>query len=140
MAASRDDGRSMGTLLRDLADGSGQLVRHEVQLARVELGTIGARAAQGTVSVAVGSLAAVLGAMAIIAGIILLLGDAWLRDQYWLAALIVTVVLGVAAAWMGVHGARMFERKTLAPDETAETLREDAEWLKRQLTSGATSS
>ena len=81
-----------------------------------------------------------LGVMALLTGVILLIGDEWLRDRYWLAALIVTVLLSAVAAWMARRGTALLTPARLAPDETVRTLKEDKEWLKRQLTSGGTSS
>ncbi|HEU4643159.1 MAG TPA: phage holin family protein [Gemmatimonadaceae bacterium] len=140
MSARADGRRGLGDLLRDLADGSGRLVRQEVGLARLEvqelLGQIGA----GTAQAATGAVLLLIGAMALLTGIILLVGDAWLRDRYWLAALIVTVVLGIVAAWLGGRGVALLSPARLKPAQTVETLREDKEWLKRRLTSGVTSS
>ena len=131
----RNDGqRSLGTLLRDLAEGSAALVRDEVRLARVEFGGLLAGVGRGTVAVATGGVFALLGALAFLAGLILLVGDQWLRDRYWLAALIVTAVAGGAAVWFAKRGLGLLSAKQLAPDQTLATLQEDKEWLKRQLT------
>src|SRR5918912_708762 len=141
MAASRDDGRrSVGELLRDLADGSARLLRQEIRLARIEVGELLRGLARGTAQVAVGGVMMLLGVMALLTGVILLIGDEWLRDRYWLAALIVTVLLSAVAAWMARRGTALLTPARLAPDETVRTLKEDKEWLKRQLTSGGTSS
>ena len=77
--------------------------------------------------------------LTVAAGIVLLAGDQWLpRDMYWLAALIVTIVTGVLAAVFVRRGLARLAPSQLAPGQTVETLKEDKEWLKRQLTSGAT--
>ena len=131
----RNDGqRSLGTLLRDLAEGSAALVRDEVRLARVEFSTLLGSVGRGTVSVAAGGVLALLGGLAVLAGLILLAGDQWLRDRYWLAALIVTGIAGAAALWFTKRGLALLSPKRLAPDQTLATLQEDKEWLKRQLT------
>ena len=141
MAASQHDGRrTVGALLRDLADGSAQLVRQEIRLARIEIGQLLRGLSRGTAQVAVGGVMMLLGVMALLTGVILLIGDEWLRDRYWLAALIVTVLLGAVAAWMARRGTALLSPARLAPDQTVRTLKEDKEWLKRQLTSGGTSS
>jgi uncharacterized membrane protein YqjE len=141
MAASQDDGRrTVGALLRELADGSAQLVRQEIRLARIEVGELLRGLGKGTAQVAVGGVMMLLGVMALLTGVILLIGDEWLRDRYWLAALIVTVILSAVAAWMARQGTALLTPSRLAPDETVRTLKEDKEWLKRQLTSGGTSS
>ncbi|NUO37009.1 MAG: phage holin family protein [Gemmatimonadaceae bacterium] len=138
----RSDGRrGLGALLRDLAEGSAGLVRGEVRLARLELGTAAAAAGRGTAFVAVGGVLLLLGTLATFTGIILLIGDQWLpRDLYWVGALLFVIVTGGIAAWLANRGRSMLSPAALAPHETVATLKEDKEWLKHPLTSGATSS
>jgi uncharacterized membrane protein YqjE len=122
--------RSVGALLRDLAEGGVDLVRGEMVLARVE--TIEALSAVGRGSALVASAAvlALLGVLALIAGLILLVGDQWLpRDLYWLAALIVAVITGATAAWFARRGMSFLSPSELAPRETVTTIRETKEDL-----------
>ena len=135
-----DAQRNLGALLKDLADGSAQLVRNEVQLARLEITALVRAVGTGTASVAVGGVLALLGTLSFFTGFVLLPGDQWLRDRYWLAALIVTAIAGGVAFWFARQGLALLTPKHLAPDQTVATLKEDKEWLKRQLTSGGTSS
>jgi hypothetical protein len=138
----RSDGRrGLGTLLRDLAEGSAGLVRGEVRLARLELGTAASAAGRGTAFVAVGGVLLLLGTLATFTGIVLLIGDQWLpRDLYWVGALLFVIITGGLAAWLANRGRTMLSPAALAPHETVATLKEDKEWLKHPLTSGATSS
>jgi uncharacterized membrane protein YqjE len=142
MAVGRNDGRrGVGDLLRDLAEGSAALVRGEARLARLELGELVSGIGRGTAMVATGGVLALLGALALLTGLILLVGDQWLpRDLYWVAALIVTLIAGGVAAWLARRGLALLSPKVLVPDQTVATLKEDKEWLRQQLTSGATSS
>jgi hypothetical protein len=126
--------RSVGTLLRDLAEGGASLVRNEVRLARAEFSEVISSVGKGTSAVAAGAVLALLGALALLTGLVLLAGDQWLRDQYWLAALIVTLIAGGVAAWFAKRGLELLSPKQLVPDQTVATLKEDKEWLKRQLT------
>jgi uncharacterized membrane protein YqjE len=138
---ARDGRRSIGALLRDLAEGSATLVRGEVRLAKIEVGEAVSGIGTGTALVAAGAVLALLGALSLLAGIVLLIGDQWLpADRYWLAALIVLVVAGAIATWFAKRGMSHLSPRQLAPDETATTLKEDVEWLKQRRTSGATSS
>lgn len=134
MPANRHDGAGIGTLLRELADGGQALVRREMQLARLEVGEIVHGAGIGTGLVAAGGVFALLGTLALITGLILLTGDEWLRDRYWLAALIVFVITAVAAALLARRGTALLSPHRLVPDETLATLKEDKEWLRRRLT------
>ena len=142
MTARLTDGRGgIGGLLRELAEGGTTLVRHEVRLARLEVGEAALALGKGTGFVALGGVLALLGGLSLLAGVVLLIGDQWLpRDQYWLAALIVVVLTGGIAAWLVMRGRKALSPSELLPEETVATLKEDKEWLKRQLTSDATSS
>ena len=132
--AGSNDVRGIGGLLRELAEGSGALVRHEARLARTEAGEIVRHAGVGTMEVALGGVLALLGALSLLVGLILLAGDQWLRDRYWLAALLVTVLAGAVAAFYARRGRRLLSPQVLVPDQTLATLKEDKEWLKRRLT------
>jgi hypothetical protein len=135
MAGDRiDDQRGLGTLLKELAEGSGALIRQEVQLARIEASTMVRKVGVGTASVAVGGVLALLGTLSFLSGLIMLAGDQWLRDRYWLAALLVTLIAGAVAAWYAKRGLALLSPKQLAPAQTVATLKEDKEWLKQQLT------
>jgi uncharacterized membrane protein YqjE len=126
MAVDRYDGRrGIGTLLRDLAEGSATLVRDEVRLARIETAQAVAGLARGIALVATGAVFALLGTLALFTGLVLLVGDQWLpRDLYWLAALIVVVLTGALTAWFVKRGLALLAPRELAPDQTIDTLRE----------------
>jgi len=127
-------------MLRDLAEGSAALVRGEVTLAKLEIGAMVGGIGKGTALVATGAVFLVLGTLSLMSGIVLLIGDQWLpADLYWLAALIMLVITGAIAAWFAKRGLALVSPSQLAPNETATTLKEDKEWLKQRLTSGATS-
>jgi hypothetical protein len=133
--------RGFGELLRDLAQGSADLLRGETKLARLELTGIAVNVGRGVAQVALGGVLLLLGGLSLAAGIVLLAGDQWLpQDRYWLAALLVMVITGALAGWLAKRGLQQLSPSQLAPKETFETLKEDKEWLKQQLTSGATSS
>jgi uncharacterized membrane protein YqjE len=137
---ARDGRRSIGALLRDLADGSATLIRGEVRLAKIEVGAAVSGIGKGTTLVATGAVLALLGTLSFLAGIVLLIGDQWVpADLYWVAALIVLVIAGAMTAWFAKRGMTQLSPRQLAPTETATTLKEDAEWLKQRRTSGATS-
>jgi uncharacterized membrane protein YqjE len=137
----QDGRRGIGSLLHDLVEGSTTLIRDEFKLAKIEIAEVARAIGTGTAFVAVGASLALLGTLALFTGIVLLVGDQWLpADLYWLAALLVLVITGGLAAWLAKRGMSLLAPSALAPNETVTTLREDKEWLKRQLTSGATSS
>ena len=128
------EGRSLPSLLKDFAEGSAQLIRHEVRLARTEAGELGRHLGSGAASVASGGVLALVGALAFIVGLIMLAGDQWLQDRYWLAALIILVIAGAVAAIFAKRGLALLSPAHLVPDQTVATLQEDMEWLKQQRT------
>jgi uncharacterized membrane protein YqjE len=142
MPAEGNDGRrGLGALLRELAEGSAQLIRGEARMARVEVSELVSGVARGTVFMATGIVLLLLGSLATLTGVVLLVGDQWLpRDLYWVGALLLVVISGALAAWLANRGRRALSPAALAPDETLDSLKEDKEWLKRRMTSGATSS
>ena len=131
--------RGLAALLRELTEGTAELVRHEARLIQLELGDLFAMAARGSFRVAAGSVLVLLGGLAILVGLVFLIGEPWIVGQYWLAALIVFVLSGIVAAVAASRGARLLSVARLRPSQTLETLREDAEWLTRQMQSDATS-
>ena len=140
MAVDQNDGRrGVGGLLRDLAEGSAVLVRSELKLARLELHKIISSVGLGTAMVASGGVLALLGALSLFTGIVLLGGDQWLHDRYWLAALFFTVIAFAVAFVFVRRGRAALSPANLAPDQTVASLKEDREWLKQRLTSGGTS-
>ena len=124
----------LGTLLKSLVEGGADLVRQEARLAKTEASDSARSLGLGAASVASGAVLALLGALALVAGIILLAGDQWLRDRYWLAALLVTLLAGGLAAFAAKRGLALLSPARLAPTATIETLKEDKEWLSQQRT------
>ena len=141
MAVDQNAGRlGRGALLRERGEGSAALVRHEVKLAQLEVRGILGGVGRGTAMVASGGVLGLLGTLSLFTGLILLVGDQWLpHDRYWLAALIVTVIAFAIAFVFIKRGRAQLSPASLAPDQTVATLKEDKEWLKQRLTSGATS-
>lgn len=139
-AVGGDSRRGFGALIREAARASTQLIRQEVRLTLLESKRLSGHVARGVGMIALGGVLLLLGVIVLVTGVILLLGNEWLRGDYWLAALIVTVVLGIIAAALAIWGKSFISPERLEPDETLATLREDKEWLKRRLTSDATSS
>jgi len=142
MSIDGQNGRqSFAALLHDLVEESTTLVRDEIKLGRIELAQIAVGIGKGSAFVAMGAVFALLGTLALFTGIVLLIGDQWLpADLYWVAALLVLLITGGLAAWLAKRGMSLLSPSELAPTETVTTLKEDKEWLKQRLTSGATSS
>lgn len=122
--------RSFGELFKELTSDLSQLMRQELELLRVEM-TEKARAAAGAgVMLSGAAVVGLLAAGSFTATVILVLA---LAMPAWVAALIVTVIYGIAAAAMGIAGRRKVEDvMPPVPRQTLQTVKEDVEWAKTQ--------
>lgn len=127
----REPEPSIGDLFGNLSQNFSTLVREEIRLAQVEMKQKGKKAASSLVSLAIGGFIAY-------AGFLVLLAAAVLGLSYfmwpWLAAVIVGVLVAVIGAVMLVSGLSRLQEIDPAPKQTIETLKEDREWIKRQVT------
>ncbi|MFN2635746.1 MAG: phage holin family protein [Gemmatimonadaceae bacterium] len=115
--------RGVGQLLREVAEDGAHLARQEVQLARIEFAQIARDIGKGT-GFAVG--AAMLGLLTIqmlVFGIVLLMGDALFRGHYWIAAFILTAVLGGVGYYLLKRGTALLSPGNIKPEQTLATLR-----------------
>ena len=122
--------RRVASLLSDLANQIGTLVRQEVALFKAELveklGMIG----RGAGAMAAGALIALSGWFALVAAAILGLA---IVLAPWLAALIVgAVLIGIGGAVL-YFGKSRFDSDALAMRRTLGSLREDESWVREQL-------
>jgi Putative Actinobacterial Holin-X, holin superfamily III len=129
---ARTDDRSLGELFGDLARDMGILVRQELGLATTQMTYKASRLGQDLAVVAAGALVLYAGLLAIIATIIIGLATAGL--PWWLAALLVgLIVIGVGGVILQ-RGINSLKHADLAPRQTIETLKEDTQWAKEQMT------
>jgi len=130
MASPTDDKRNASTaeLVKELSREVSQLVREEIALATAEMTQKGKHAGLGAgmlSGAAVLGLAAIGGSMAFL----MLVLDSWMPA--WLAALIVTVVYGAAAALLALRGTERISQATPpAPTDTIQSVKEDVQWAK----------
>jgi uncharacterized membrane protein YqjE len=127
----REESRGIGDLLGDLGRQVSTLVRKEIDLAKVEVTSGVGRMSRGAAMAVAGGLLAYAGLLVLLGAIVLALIDAGLDP--WLAALIVAavvLVIGGVIVSMGVKGIR---EANPAPTETAETVKENVEFVKEQL-------
>ena len=124
------ENKPLGDLFSDLASDLSELVRKEVELARLEVGQKVKRVGKNVGYLVVGGAVAFAAMLAIIAAIIMLLDKVM---PAWGAALLVgLVVAGIAWLMIGKATAALQETD-LTPQQTVETLKEDAAWVKQQI-------
>ena len=131
MAQLRDE-RSLGDLFSDLSRETTTLVRQEVQLAKAELTQSATEAARGIGMLVAGGAVAYAGLLFLLLAIVFGLIEAgW---DAWLSALAVGLVVAVIGAVLVLRGRESLKPANLAPRRTVETLKEDQEWAKEQIT------
>jgi hypothetical protein len=130
--------RSLGTLLGDLTTESRVLVRQEVALAKAEASEKIEVLQRSSLLLAVGAVFGVAALLTLVAalhnGLVALLNEVVaLEVAVWLAPLILAVLLG-GIAWAFIARAReKLQRERLTLDRTAESLREDTQWIKEKV-------
>ncbi|HLG71191.1 MAG TPA: phage holin family protein [Chloroflexota bacterium] len=120
---------SLKECFSDLTRQAGELVREEVELAKTELSQTAGRLGKGAGFVAAGAALGYAALLALIASCIILLA---LVVKLWIAALIVTGVVALAAGILIMSGINRLKVESLAPRETMQTIQEDVAWLKAQ--------
>ena len=117
-------------LLKRLASETGTLVRQEIALAKAEMREKAQASKSGASMLGGGAVVGLMAAGALTAMLILALATAM---PGWLAALIVTVVLGVVAALLAKSGAAAVKRAMPpVPEESMEKAKEDVRWVTAQ--------
>jgi len=130
MAAGQDN-RSLGELFADLARETSTLVRQELRQAGTEIGQRASGVGKDVGLLAVGAAVGYAAFLALIAAIIAGLVDIGL--DWWLAALLVSIVLGMLA-YVAIDRARAaISQADLLPRHTMDNLKEDQEWAKEQI-------
>ena|SRR5688572_6560776 len=123
--------RSLGDLFAELAGETGTLVRQEVALAQTEIVHKATKAGKNIGYLVVGGAVAYAGVLAIIAGIIILLSNVM---PAWASALLIGVAIAAAAYFMISSALAELKKTDPMPRNTIETIKEDAKWLKNEVT------
>ncbi len=122
--------RSIGELFSELANETGLLVRQEIALAKVELSHKASRVGRNVGYLVVGGAVAYAALLALLAAIIILLAGVM---PSWVAALVVAVVVGIIAAILISKALTALKKTDIAPRQSVESLKEDAQWAKQQV-------
>ena len=120
---------SIGELFKRLSADGSHLVQQEIQLAKAELQESATRIAKSGAKIGTAVVLALPGIMAITAAVVIGLGI--LIDSYWVSSLIVGVIILVVAGLLA-KAAISGLKKGLAPKESAQSVRKDVDWAKRE--------
>jgi uncharacterized membrane protein YqjE len=123
---------SVGELISGLIKDLQELVRGEIRLARTELREDAMTAGRGVAMIAAGALVGVTGFIFLMLGVTYLLNKSL---EMWLSAAIVGAVLAVIAAICFSVGKSRLSASNFTPEQTIDTLKEDREWAKQQISS-----
>jgi MFS family permease len=119
---------SVAELVKQLSEQSSRLARQEVELAKAELAVKGRRAGIGAGMFGGAGVFGVYALGALVAAAILALSSAVVA---WLAALIVTVVLGAIAGVLALQGKNKVQAAIPpVPEQASESVKEDVQWAK----------
>jgi uncharacterized membrane protein YqjE len=127
-----NDQESVGSLISGLIKDLQELVRGEVQLAKTELRDDAITAGRALGSIAAGAFIGLTGFIFLMLGVTYLINK---ELEMWISAAIVGAVLAIVAAVLVSVGRKRLSASNLKPEQTIETLKEDREWAKQQMSS-----
>ena len=132
--------RSLGDLFAELATETSQLVRQEVALAQTEITNKATRVGKQVGYLVVGGAVGYAALLVVLAAVTMGLGRIIASLTGWteltsaaLAALIVAVIVGIVAYSLVMSALAKLRETSLAPNQTIESVKEDAQWLKNQV-------
>lgn len=122
--------RSLGDLFSALAGETGTLIRQEVALAQIELTQKATKVGKNVGYLVVGGAVAYAAVLALLTALIIGLGTI---IGYGFSALLVGIVVAVAAGILIMSAMNALKNVDVTPHQTVETIKEDAQWLKDQV-------
>jgi hypothetical protein len=132
--------RSLGDLFTELASETSLLVRQEVALAQTEITQKATRVGKQVGSLVVGGAIGYAALLTVLAALTMGLGRIIASLSGWsdltsaaIAALLVAVVVGIIAYSLVTSALAKLRETSLAPNQTIESVKEDAQWLKNQV-------
>lgn len=121
---------SIGDLFTGLTEDVGKLLRQEIELARIETTQKINRAMRSIIMLAAGGFVAYAGLILLLIAVAIGLSN-WM--SLWLSTLIVSVVALVVGAVLIGSGRNSLSNLTVVPENTVESIKEDARWAKEQV-------
>ena len=118
---------SVGELIGNISNHLSQLFRQEVELAKAELKQEASKAGKAAGMLGGAAFAGYLAIVLLSFALVFALSN--VMDPGW-AALIVAVIWAIVGAILFVNGRKKLKTVDPVPRRTAETLKEDARWLK----------
>lgn len=126
----RSNGTGLTALIRSLATDLQTLVRQELELAKLEAVHTAKRLALDSAWIGAGAAIMAVGGLVLVVALALGLGV--LLGSYWLGTLVTGLILMMAGAGVAWKGAKDLRSRPLVPTGTVESLKEDADWARRE--------
>lgn len=126
----RRDDRSLGDLFGDLTRETQTLVRHEIELARMEITKNSKKAGKATAFIGLAGALAYAGLIVLMLAISYLLA---LIMPLWLASAIVGAVVVITGYVLYKKGMDMFKHTDFSLSRTQETMKENKQWMKEEM-------
>ena len=115
--------RGLGEILREVAEDGAHLARQEVNLARIEFAQIARDIGKGTGFTVAAAMIGLLTVQMLVFGFVLLMGDALFSGRYWIAAFVLTFILGGVTFFLLKRGTSLLSPGNIKPTQTLATLR-----------------
>jgi len=126
-SARRSDDQSIGSLIAEVADDVSRLFRQEVELAKAEIKAEATKAGKAAGMLGGAGFAGYM--VALFASLALMFALDAVMPAGW-AAVIVAVLWGAVGAVLYTIGRKRMRDVSPVPQQTVETLKEDAQWLR----------
>ena len=139
-ASAAQDSRSIGELIKELAQEGRTLVRDEIALARTEVSEKVGVFRRNLASIAIGGALLLAAVLLIVEAVnrgltVLLEGWLGLETAVWLAPIVLGLLIGLIGWSMLQKGMDTIRREGVAPHKTVESLRDDKRWAERKVKS-----
>lgn len=129
--ARTNDERPIGSLFAEMSEQSQKLIRQELELARVEMSHKLSHVGRDVAIMVVGAIGLYTALLVLLATAVLAFSEA--IDPPWVAALIVGVVTLLISLLVILWGRSDLKKRSLKPEQTIASLKEDKEWAKAQI-------
>lgn len=133
--------RSLGELFSELSKETSTLVRQEVALAQVEITKKARRVGTNIGYLVVGGTIAYVGSLVLVATLIIGLAQLastlfeWtITTSLWVIGLIVGSAIVGIGYMLATKALETLKNTDLKPEQTIETVKEDIEWIKKEVT------
>ena len=129
---AQTDNRSIGDLLSELTTETTTLVKQEIRLVKAEAAQEAREAGRAIGAAVAGGAVAYTGLIALVIGLGATLGLLFDEQAAWIGVLLAGIVVALIGYSMFKKGLDQIKRLTPPLDTTAQTLKEDKQWIKEE--------